>query len=65
MGNQGKNYSEWVSKMRFFDEVSLLHNSQYYVSTRTDLITWLFCTNDDLNGGENDNELDDDDDDEI
>ena len=51
--------------MRFFDEVSLLHNSQYYVSTRTDLITWLFCTNDDLNGGENDNELDDDDDDEI
>ena len=28
MGNQGKNYSEWVSKMRFFDNFSRIFQFQ-------------------------------------
>ena len=28
MRNQGKNYSEWVSKMRFFDDFSRLFQFQ-------------------------------------
>ena len=28
MGNQGKNYSEWVSKMRFFDDFSRISQFQ-------------------------------------
>ena len=28
MGNQGKNYSEWVSKMKFFDDFSQIFQFQ-------------------------------------